>query len=66
VKNFNPETAGPEELAEFRTMLKYVQPSYPKPMLDCRVTTEALGFEPTSVDDGLKQTLQWFRANKKI
>jgi len=66
VSTFNPDTAGPEEMAEFGTMLKYLQPSYPKPMLDCRRTTEALGFEPTSVDEGLRQTLEWFKANGKI
>lgn len=66
VSTFNPATAGPEEMAEFGTMLKYLQSSYPKPMMDSSHTAKTLGFEPTPIAEGMRQTLDWFRANGKL
>ena len=66
VSTFNPAPAGPEEMAEFGTMLKYLQPSYPKPMVDCSLTTAALGFAPTPLGEGLRQTLAWLKAAGKL
>lgn len=66
VATFDPATAGPEEMAEFGTMLKYLQSSYPEPMMDSSRTATALGFEATPIAEGMRQTLAWFKANGRL
>src|SRR5262249_23488511 len=52
----DPRTA---DDAEFGSMIKMVQPSYPTPSHDPSRTIAALGVEPTLLEDGLRRTLDW-------
>ncbi|MGE3444659.1 MAG: NAD-dependent epimerase/dehydratase family protein [Acidimicrobiia bacterium] len=56
----------PDAEAVYGSMLKYVQSSYPEPHHDDTATTTELGVPLTSVDDGLRQTLEWLRLNGKL
>jgi dihydroflavonol-4-reductase len=51
---------------KYGSMVKYIRDSYPNPLHDCTRTVEELGVEPTSLDSGLRATVDWLRANGKI
>lgn len=63
---FNPADPGAANDSEFGTMLKYLRAEYPDPLHDCRHTTEALAFQPTSLDAALTATLAWFRRHGRF
>ena len=47
-------------------MAQFTRRMYATPLVDPSVTTEALGYRPTSRADGLAQTVAWLRAQGKI
>jgi dihydroflavonol-4-reductase len=63
---FDPSTATPEQIAAYGSMTKYLKAVYPRPLVDSSRTIKELGFEPTSVDEGLKLTLGWLRAAGRL
>jgi dihydroflavonol-4-reductase len=63
---FDPATATPEQMAAYGSMSKYLKVTYPKPLVDSSRTTQELGFTPTPVNAGLKQTLEWLRENGEL
>jgi dihydroflavonol-4-reductase len=47
--------------AEFGSMAGIARRSLPEPLVDNRLTIDKLGYRPTPVDDGLRDTLAWLR-----
>ncbi|MBW8825501.1 MAG: NAD-dependent epimerase/dehydratase family protein [Acidobacteria bacterium] len=48
------------------SMINYLRDSHPDPMHDPTRTTAELGVVPASLDEGLRATVDWLRANGKI
>jgi dihydroflavonol-4-reductase len=46
---------------EFRSMASIARRRLPEPMVDNRLTIAELGYRPTPVDDGLRDTIAWLR-----
>lgn len=62
VAEFDVNAPGASTDAEFGSMVAYVKASYPVPSHDASQTARELGVTPTSLDDGLAQTLAWLRS----
>jgi nucleoside-diphosphate-sugar epimerase len=60
------EVEGEAATDEVGSMAKMVRPSYPDPPHDCTRTSAKLGHIPTSLRDGLQQTLDWLKRNQRL
>jgi dihydroflavonol-4-reductase len=63
---FDAATATPEQMAAYGSIARYAKARYPKPLVDSSRTVKELGFESTRVDEGLRQTVEWFRRNGRL
>jgi nucleoside-diphosphate-sugar epimerase len=66
VEEFDPSAPGAAADPEFGSMVTLLQAEYPVPSHDPSVTNEALGVEPTALDEGLRQTLEFLRRLGKL
>lgn len=66
VDTFDIKAPGAMNDSKWGSMVNYVRDSYPEPLHDPSRTNEELGVTPTSLDDGLRATVDWLRANGKI
>lgn len=57
----------PEVVKKYaNTMLQLAKRTYPKPFFDSSFTEKRLGYVPTKLDDALRTTIDWMRAQKII
>jgi dihydroflavonol-4-reductase len=54
------------DAAKYGTMALYAGKNFADPYFDSTATTEALGYAPTPLDDGLRRTLDWFRDHGRL
>lgn len=66
VEEFDPTAPEADADTEFGSMVKLLQAEYPVPSHDPTETTETLGVEPTALEDGLRQTLEFLRRLGKV
>jgi nucleoside-diphosphate-sugar epimerase len=60
------ETDIRQNAAEAGRMAKTLSRNFASPALDASATRAALGVQSTSLDEGLRKTVAWLRANKRI